>query len=751
MRLSPLWSLALPLLLSQKLAAQVELVESDGAPAVGVLVRLSSGAELLSDERGRVDLGGCVDSFRVSSAFYETATFPCRQAAGAKLTLRTRSLSEVRVTAARADAGQYLVSAEYIKNSPALLGEPDVLRALQSLPGISGGSEGQVAPLVRGGSADQTLILLDDALLFSPSHAIGFLGAINADVARSADVYMGNFPARYGNRLSGIVSVRSREGARDGHHRTFGIGFPNATATLEGPLRKGSYLVSGRASFPTLFMVAAESRLMQGDLFAKVTLPVREKGQVTVSTFVNRDRWGTVDKFADDEGGELTNRAFLMWGNRVHAVRYTGSLGRATQTTALTYSNYFGGGRVVNVGETYKERFDMASASRDAVSLSTRVRGTFAATPLTYEASAQYQYAFNRIRGIGTAGEAPAVVNEPSDKGHQANVGIDLEYTVARRLRLKAGSRLLGLSAEFLKPTLYLEPRASATYLAGAWNYTLAYDRMTQTVHSFAAGGDDGYYQLFLPPSDDYPAARSRQVALSADYIKPSSKFQFRGSAYAKEMTGTVFVPDGRLLNPSLRNASTLAFRQNGRAYGVEAFASYRPQAATSASVAYAYARSFRKDVDRVGTGYVPFRWDRPHNLNVTFQHSFSDRWRANALFTYQSGYRYAVPDYVVAQSYFAEYYRPVFTQRYTARSPDAHRVDLSFVHTRHGERGTHEWILSLYNVYGRKNPFATYYDRKFGPVDRSTGGPIEGTYTPYIRVYSLLQFVPGVMYKVSL
>ena len=730
----------------------VTFVGEDRQPVVGLLVGIDDGAEgAVTDIDGEVCLR-CADSIYTFSSFYEGVVLAC---AGLSDTVVVGSveLPSVSVTRSSLTRAQYTVDAAFVANNPTVIGEADLLRSIQSLPGIKGASEGQVAPLIRGGSADQTLVVLDGVTLFSPSHAIGFLGTINTDYVRSAEVYTANYPVRYGGRLSGVVDVVSRPAEDDAHHAKFGIGFPNVSATVEGPAGPLRYLASARASFPSLILAATDSRIAQGDGFAKLELPLRGDRLLSYRAYANRDRWSYVLKTGnrgDDTFAKSRNT--LSWGNNIHSVRFSQPVGGGALSVRGSMSSYTSGGVRVLRDTSGVFRSELPGARRTSYELA----GELSDLPLgagTFSAAARVERSDSRFASLGTSALDARVGRATNTSG---SIGIEVGYPLAEWFSVRAGARAFAIEESATPGTddggvaAYLEPRVGVRADLGPIAVGVNLDYMTQDVHVLSVGGDEAYYQIFLPPSRAYAAPTSRQLSLAVDKPLADGRVEWSAQAYYKDMSHLVYAPDGARVVPNLKTESSFVERQDGRAYGFEGTARYRFRVIGELLASYTLSRSERRPADRPGEGWSRFRWDRLHNLTLTHSVVLGPYWIANAAFTYQSGYRFSIPTYSVGRTYLTTAPLPVYTERYEVEGPAHHRLDLSAARTWSSSRFEHRLTFSVYNAYARANPFALYHDYLFALPPE--GDPFETSfYEPTIERSAPLRFIPGVQYLITL
>ena len=725
----------------------IRVEDGDGSPVPRSLFSVGGGTLYVeTDAIGNLDVSGCGGGVIESlNPFYQRVTVAC-DTLGSVLVLAPLDLPRVVVEESRVNVGQYRVNAEYVEAFPALLGEPDVLKSLQSLPGVSGAGEGQVAPLIRGGSADQSLILLDGAELFSPAHAVGYLGAINYDYVDEAQVYTSNFPVHYGGRLSGIVDVTSRTPAGDFWHLEAGAGVPNATFLAEGPLgERTSALTSARITYPSLLLSFSESRITQGDVFAKLHHRLSDGSKAALTVYANQDRIAAIER-EQIAGRDETLKSVLQWGNIVSTAQWRRPVRGGLLKASASFSSYESGGFARN-SAAHSERSDFPGSTRNTLAASVSAREVSTWRGASVDVSARFSHDRSDVSGTAASNSGETAAEAFPLSSQRIEYGVALHQRLGVNTTATLGFRGLYLRLPEAGTETLLDPRLTISRTFGSQTLSISYDAMSQPVHQLSVGGEEAYYQVFLSPSSAYPTQRASQVSVTLVGKPESRTYTWSVGAYRKSLRNLVFAPDGVRLLPTLQVADPLVELQDGLAYGIETSLALMLPRSASALFNYSYSRSERWDpTDRIADPQ-PFRWERPHTLRATITQQVTPRWSTTGSFSYQSGFHFSSPSYLIGPGYLVDFMEPVFQQRYSGRGPAAHRLDLSATRNWVTARFGHRLTLSVYNAYARRNPFSLSFDRFLARSSFEPGGRL---YQPIIDNVSILRFIPGIYYRLE-
>ncbi|MFT6867160.1 MAG: hypothetical protein ACJA08_001999 [Cyclobacteriaceae bacterium] len=651
-----------------------------------------------------------------------------------------------------------------IKKVPAFLGEVDVIKSLQLLPGVSTVGEGASGFNVRGGSVGQNLILLDEAPVYNSAHMFGFFSVFNPDAVKDVKLYKGGIPAEYGGRLSSILDVRMKEGNIKNYEVNGGIGTIFSRFAVEGPIakEKSSFILAGRRSY---IDILAKPFLKKNDLdgvglnFWDLTLKtnyyVSDKDRIYLSGYLGRD----VFKFDAQQGFD--------WGNKTGTIRWNHLFNdRIFSNTSLIFSDY---DYSFQVGETKEDLFSWKS----------RI--------VTYNFKEQFSYFINTNNELSFGAEAILYDFKPADvlgvsDGEESDISLDerksLETSiyigndqkVNERLTLQYGLRLSGFNYlgngtvyyyqeaekpgerkevineeevgnwESIKFYQNLEPRFSFKYtLDRTTSIKGSYNRMSQYIHLVSNTAASLPIDVWTPSTNNLKPQLADQIALGVFKNFLNNKLEASVEVYYKEMQRQVDYIDGAeiLINEYLEGD---LLSGKGRAYGAE-FYLKKNSGKFNGWISYTLARTERK-VDGINNGnWYATRFDQTHNFNLTTNYDLNDDWSFSANFTYISGTPYTVPSFRYAVQ---GYTIPGVEGRNNARIPDYHRLDLSATWNMRTVKpnGTIKklrdyWVFTVYNVYSRRNPFSIY----FGPngelsnasqaVTQATQVSILGTFVP--------------------
>lgn len=726
------------------------------------------------------------DSLRLAYSFvgYETiertVSFRSNQTRSVLLT-PGRVLSAVEVKAGRteekvSESAQMSVidlPVSQIKKIPAFLGEKDVLKVLQLMPGVQKGSEGQTGIYVRGGGPDQNLIILDDAVVYNANHLFGFFSVFNGDAIKSVELIKGGFPARYGGRLSSVIDLNMKDGNREKLHGEGGIGLIASRLMLEGPLtrnKKGSFLVSGRRTYLDIIaapLIAAESKgeLNAGyyfyDLNAKANYDFSPKDKLYLSGYFGRDRFYATDKVQNTETG-------LNWGNATATLRWNHLFNQKLfSNLSLIFSDYKFQISATETGtndaQTYSLRYN--SGIRD---FSLKYDFDYYPTP-QHSVRMGIQSIYHRFTPSAVVLQN-ALINQSIDNINNIDVlesGLYAEDTwrPTNRWRVNGGLRLSyfkGENSSYVRP----EPRLSTAFtLKPDLSVKASYAMMNQYVHLLSNTGIGLPTDLWVPTTDRVKPQQSQQVAIgiAKDFTDKGLTLTVEG--YYKTMNNIINYKEGAsflLINdPTATN--NVRWEDNvtagkGWSYGAEFFL----QKKTGRFSGWAgYTLSWTQWQFAELNGGQPFypRYDRRHDVSLVGIYELNKRITLSAVWIYGTGNALTVPvgrydtyrpanalvyggTSGIIQSFFQNV-RTVDdygTQKNTFRAEAYHRFDVSIQFHKQKKHHERTWEVSFYNLYNRRNPF-------FYRLESVTATATEPARTALFR-YSVFPIVPAVSYN---
>ncbi len=653
-----------------------------------------------------------------------------------------------------------------IKSMPALLGEVEIIRSLQLLPGVTSVGEGATGFNVRGGSIDQNLVLLDEAPVYNSSHLFGFFSVFNPDAVKDVKLYKGGIPSRYGGRLSSILDVRMKEGNSKNLEINGGIGLIFSRLSVEAPIikDKASFIVAGRRSYidilagPFLNEDFEDTVLNFYDLTAKANYNINDKNRLFVSGYFGRDNFG------------FGNAAGFNWGNTTISTRWNHLFSeKLFSNITFYYSDY---DYQLKFGEDSFNRFDW-NANIQNWSIKPELSYFLNPNNLIRFGGQSIVYKFEPGSAVGISeGESQDISlddqyalenalyleNEQNlDNGIKLNYGIRYSHfnytgegTVYEYAEGIPGEAKFPISSESfdqwesIKEYGRFEPRFSITYpLTASSSLKASYNRTAQYIHLLSNTTASTPVDVWTPSTRNIRPSMADQVALGYFQNFKDNTYEFSTEVYYKKMEDLIDYIDGAdlLLNPFLEGA---ILSGKGRAYGWE-LQLKKNKGKFSGWLSYTLARSERQVIGINNDQWYPSRFDQKHNLSITGFYEINDRWSLSANFVYLSGTpatfpneRYEIGGYIVPHN--------SDRSRNSFRIPDYHRLDLSATwkgkKKSESDRWDGEWVFSVYNVYSKKNPFAIY----FRQGDTVPFGEVQNTEAAQLSVIG--NFIPSVSYN---
>ena len=656
------------------------------------------------------------------------------------LTTDTESLDEViieanneRLNVRSSQMSANTLSTTTIKKIPVVLGEVDVIKAITLLPGVTSAGEGASGFNVRGGAADQNLILLDEATLYNSSHLFGFFSVFNPDAIKDLTLYKGGIPARYGGRVSSVLDIYQKDGNKREYHASGGIGLVASRLLLEGPIKKdvASFLVGGRSSYAHLFLPLFDNDNVAYfyDLNAKLSYNLNDNNRLFLSGYFGRDVFEISDSFANSFGNTTLN---LRW-NHLFSNKLFSNL-------SLIYSDYYYGLELKFV------EFDFDSGIRNFNLKYDFTHYISNNIDLRYGINSIY-YKFNPGDVTPTTEDSGINPFKLTDKYAWENAAyVDAEIELSDRISIQAGLRLstfnrLGQDELFLyeddNPIIYnesldiyqkakpidtvsfgrsetiksfanLEPRFAISYLLNEDSSLKAsYNRMAQYIHLISNTTSPTPFDIYAPSGKYIEPQLADQVALG--YFRNFNNYSLEVETFYKEVKNRLdYVDDADLI----ANDAVEQILLNGeaRAYGLEVLFK-KNTGKFQGWVAYTLSKSEQRTPGRTPTEsginngeWYKSPWDKTHDISITGQYEFTNKWSFGANFIFQTGIPTTYPE---GQYEYNGVVVPIYEARNSSRLSAFHRMDLSATWTPKPEstkRWKGEWVFSIYNVYNRKN-----------------------------------------------
>jgi len=668
------------------------------------------------------------------------------------------------------DIGKTYLPVATIKNIPALFGEIDVLRTLQLLPGVQNAGEGTTGLFVRGGAADQNLIQLDGAPVYNPSHFFGFFSAFNPDALNGVDFFKGNIPANHGGRISSLIDVTLKEGNNKIFAGEGGIGTISSRLTFEGPIQKdkSSFIFSGRRTYADMFLKLSSdptinrNRLYFYDFSGKMTFQLSPKDKLSFTSFNGADFLGLDRQFG------------LGWSNFVNTLIWKRNIRDNFYFDFNAYRSQFEY-RVSfsddERGFVWKNRLSESGAKGEWM-IQTDSNNT-----IKWGFHSQY-YHFAPVNFTPVEGGNFSPVSTNSRNAIQNNLFMSFQKDFSKRLSADFGMRY-GLYHQIGKGTTYIyengnpspteeiidsltfkplqkikayngfEPRFSARYaFKEDFSTKISYNRNFQYIQIVSNSSAGLPFDRWVPAGPYIQPLRGDQFSLGFYKNLYKNTYELSAEAYYRSFYQIVDLRQGAnvIIND---NVETEILSGNGKAYGVEMMIK-KNVGQTTGWIAYTYSRTWRKINGISNGGWYNPRFDRPNDLTVVLNHDFSERWSAGLTFVYTTGLAVTFP----IGAYEVDNQRiPLYSEkRNEDRFPDYHRMDASVTWKNEslGKKWKGSWNFSIYNLYGRKNPFSyqfteiTNNDIRF---DGSSGEKIVSRRPGVIMTY-LFTFLPAVTYN---
>ncbi len=669
-------------------------------------------------------------------------------------------LQEVTVTAAHkqfgAEAAQMSavsVPVTQIKLMPAFLGETDVIKTLQLLPGVQGGTEGSAGMYVRGGGPDENLLLLDGVPVYNINHALGFFSVFDADAIKNVTLYKGSFPAHFGGRLSSVVDVRLNDGNMYKFKGKASIGLISSKFHLEGPLWKGhtSFSISGRRTYydillqPILASLSATNadlkRLNAGyyfwDVNAKISHKFSDKDKLFATFYMGDDvvyaNIKTRDYNSNDFSAEERLNLRMQWGNIVAALRWNHIVNsQLFLNTSVNYTQYRYNTKV-GMEAIYKNKVSNEN-QQFSVGYNSGIHDVTGKAELDYTPSPNHNlrfgttYTFHIYRPGVQSLMTKMVMDETTEKidttfgdlpinAHETALYAEDEMTLGQYVKMNAG---LHYSTMTVDGKFYhsLQPRLSGRIkLYDDLSVKAGYAYMTQYIHLLSNNNVSLPSDLWVPIAKQIKPMKTHQVSLGIFYdLRDWVSFSVEG--YYKAMDNLLEYKDGASFLSSSSAWTEKVCQGKGWSYGVELLVQ-RSIGNTTGWIGYTWSRTMRQ-FDREGQMLnqgrpFPAKYDRIHDLSITVSHRFASWLDVSASWVFSTGNcaTLATQQYMQADV-FGDIYTSLdyIEERNNFRFENYHRLDLAANFHYDGKRVpqiNHTWSISVYNVYNQKNPFLMY------------------------------------------
>ena len=654
-------------------------------------------------------------------------------------------LKEVVVTSSlyrhnvNSQLGIITIPVKLLTSTPAL-GESDLLKSIQSQPGIKGGVEGSAGIFVRGGGAGENLFMLDDVPIYNVSHLYGFFSAFNSSAIKDIKLLKGCFPARYGGRTSSVIDVRSLDGNNKSIKGEISIGVISSRLTVEGPLlnNKTTFIVSGRRSYFDLYSGALKNTGLLDkdfpgyyfyDLNVRLTHTFSQNDKIFLSLYKGKDNirnknenTSTMDN--SDINSDKSNET-SGWGNLIGSLRWNHTFGNslfANTTIAYSSYNYF-------TSNLYTSTFNETVEKSYSAGYRSDISDVIIKIDFDYSISNNNKLEFGAANtfhrfspGKNNYSMTDLELDEKTDTSFANSIlnasepffYIEDEITANEKLKINAGFRISSLLSQG-KVSLNAEPRISANYaILPELVVKAGYSRMVQYMHLLNSSGMSLPTDIWVPALKGLHPLKSDQINAGVS-IESNKKILISIELYQKWLTNTTDYLNGASLFLDLSPWYEKTTQGNGTSKGIE-ISVEKQEGRFTWSINYTLSKSSRKYTELNNGKTFPFKYDRLHDFNLSVNYKISGKWDISAIWVYGTGYSVTVPVekydpalymYTHVENPWLIYYYPSINN---CRLPAYHRLDLGVHYKKKNRLVEHILSFDIFNAYDRKNAVNVYF-----------------------------------------
>jgi TonB dependent receptor/CarboxypepD_reg-like domain/TonB-dependent Receptor Plug Domain len=658
-----------------------------------------------------------------------------------------------------AQMGKIELSTERIKALPSFLGEVDILKTIQLLPGVRNAGEGNAGFYVRGGGPDQNLIILDDAVVYNTGHLFGFFSIFNADAIKNTTLIKGGMPAQYGGRLSSVLDVSMKDGNNKKIEVEGGIGAIASRLSIQGPLvkEKASFILSARRTYIDALAkgFVKESSAFFGsgyyfyDLNAKMNYRIDNKNRIYASGYFGKDKFTF-------RNARQSFKANIPWGNSTATLRWNHVFhSKLFANTSLVYNDY---------------NFEFGASQNDfKVKLASGIRDYTAKIDFDYYPITNHKvkfgasYTYHRFKPSIVSGEQGNTVFNPNNAaikfGHETGIYIQDDWEVNDKLSINAGLRysffqqvgpftlyktdVVGnridssVFGKLKKVKAYggLEPRLTMRYaLNDATSIKGSVTRNLQYIHLVSNAGSTLPTDLWVPSTYLVKPQKSWLYALGLFKNFNDNMFETSVEVYYKDMKNQIEYKEG--YTPGIGDVENEFTFGRGWSYGSEFFIN-KARGKWTGWVGYTLSWTWRKFAALNSGNAFPAKYDRRHDLSVVATYEANKKWKFSGVFVYGTGSATTIPErfYIINGVLTQE-----FSKLNSYRLAAYHRLDFSANYTPQPKKKRKiqtNWAFGIYNVYSRLNPYFIYFDQE--------GSPYNGTLKVQGKQVSLFPIIPSV------
>lgn len=733
------------------------------------IVDLASKKGCVSDQQGyfslRVEKGG---ELQVSYVGFENKVIPITTNKDTLLEIEissknTLSAVEVQSTVLH-KFNVATLSMQEVLQIPHLSGKPDVLKALQFIPGIRSQGELSSVTLVRGGNPGENLYLIDQTPLIYVHHIGGFMSVFNPDMINDVEVYKGAFPAKYGERLSSVMNISQKEGNKSGFKGAVSIGLTDIGLTLEGPtkLKNSSFIITGRKTLTELLYLLASSIsaanasfLSYGfhDISGKFSWRPNQKNSLHFNIYQGDDYLHLWSKNNNASGSTDKFKTESIWGNFLLSANWKHVYSsKLFINNTLSYTKY----RLKNTAKIESEDLVNKGIAKSGMQdISFRFDARYLVLnnwDIDFGAKVSYLLFSPIVLG------GDYVTEQTKDRINSLRAALYFDNTLKlwEKLHLKIGLRWENyLSQDFFHTSL--EPRLGITYFfTPQQSLNVSYMRVSQDAQLLYNIGNISANEIYVPSGKDIPVAFSDQISMGWRGDFSENILQIELNIYYKTLSNLTSYKEGyNYAVGDIYWRDKLVTGGKGKAAGIELFLK-KIRGKWTGFIGYTFARSIRQYQDINGGKAFPFEYDSPHTISLSTAYTLNDKWSVGLSWQFQSGLPYTpvIGKYTTVDidenGNYAPYEVLIYGKKNSARMKAYHRLDFMFKYINHTKRRNlkYEWTFGVYNAYNRQNPYYYYYNNtESGEIyDPRTWGVFKD-----LKLYQVSMFpiMPMVSYKI--
>lgn len=733
---------------------------ADNAPLIGILVKDSAvGIGEISDKQGVVDfrlpkgdyifetffVGFEQQNFNISLQNDTLINIALKEGVILDEVLVSEQKMQVRANVESAQSGMIEIPIKQMSQLPVFLGELDILKSIQLLPGVQSGTEASTGYYVRGGGADQNLISLDGAEIYNPSHAAGFISIFNMDMIKDATLYKGGFPAQYGGRISSILDIKTKDGNFDKWETNLGIGLVTSRFTASGPILKNklAFIGSFRSFYSYSLFRGLNSKSKREslpkyffyDLNGKITWRASEKDNVFVSFYSGKDNIGFSDYTNVD-----SSKYDIPWSNLMAIAKWNHQFDKklfsslsfiyTTYHFDFGFENIYGKNNLKSGIKDYRVKYDFELPIDKSINI--KFGAYYSNNTFTPNISKEN---FNNS-GVDTTRNPPQTVNQ-------------LHFYGAYEQKINDSWMLnIGLRAPiFIHPQktyIGLEPRFQLKYqITKNISLKTAYTYMSQYVHLLSASTASTPLDLWIPSNATVKPQKAQQISLGYFQNFKNDTYEMSVEGFYKDLKNQVEYKEGSNIFKDAEIDKILTFGK-GWSSGVEFF--FRKRVGKfNGFIGYTLGWAKRQFPElNNGLPYLA-KYDRRHDMTVALNYEISKHWSFSSLFVFGTGHSITLPEgqYFIhsGQGWFGTQYGYDYGNKNGYKLRAYNRLDVGLCYKRERKHSHSELRLDIYNVYSRLNPFFVALVQSVDPKTNKLNFRL--------REYSILPIVPSISFNV--